>query len=102
MLSYFLNIKKKYAASSMWSKYSMPKTTIKIHKNIDLSKYGKLTAFLKSVSKGYKVKKSKVLERKHIEEFLTGAPDEQCLMFKVNFYFFDNIVGINFELFRLH
>jgi hypothetical protein len=31
LLSYSLNIKKKYTASSMWSKYSILKTTIKIH-----------------------------------------------------------------------
>jgi hypothetical protein len=34
MLSYSLNINKKYTASSMWSKYSILKTTITIHKKI--------------------------------------------------------------------
>ncbi|KAJ8910767.1 hypothetical protein NQ315_008888 [Exocentrus adspersus] len=39
MLSYFLNLKKKYAVSSLWSKYSMLKATIKVYKNTDIGKY---------------------------------------------------------------
>jgi hypothetical protein len=34
LLSYFLNLKKRYAISSMWSKYSMLKAAIKVYKNI--------------------------------------------------------------------
>lgn len=83
LLSYFLNLKKKYAISSMWSKYSMLKAAIKVHKNIDIGKYSKLTAYLKSESRGYKAKKAAVLERAHVEEFLTRACDEEYLMIKV-------------------
>ncbi|KAJ8912855.1 hypothetical protein NQ315_007987 [Exocentrus adspersus] len=39
MISYFLNLKKKYAVSSLWSKYSMLKATIKVYKNTDIGKY---------------------------------------------------------------
>jgi hypothetical protein len=35
LLSYFLNLKK-YAISSMWSKYSMLKAVIRVYKNIIL------------------------------------------------------------------
>lgn len=83
LLAYFLNIKKKFAASSMWTKYSMLKATLKTHKNIDISRYGKLIAYLKSASKTYKPKKAKILEREHIEQFLKEAPDEEYLMMKV-------------------
>ena len=82
LLSYFLNLKK-YAISSMWSKYSMLKAAIKVHKNIDIGKYSKLTAYLKSESRGYKAKKAAVLERAHVEEFLTRACDKEYLMIKV-------------------
>jgi hypothetical protein len=37
LLSYFLNLKK-YVISSMWSKYSMLKATIKVYKNINIGK----------------------------------------------------------------
>lgn len=83
LLAYFLNVKKKFAASSMWTKYSMLKTTLKVHENIDISKYAKLTSYLKSESRTYKPKKSKVLEREHIEEFFDKAPNDKYLMMKV-------------------
>ncbi|RZB40420.1 hypothetical protein BDFB_014589 [Asbolus verrucosus] len=83
MLSYFLNLKKKYAISSMWSKYSMLKAAIKVYKNIDIGKHSKFTSNLKSQSKGYKPKKAVVLERVQIEEFLTKACDKEYLKIKV-------------------
>jgi hypothetical protein len=83
LLSYFLNLKKRYAISSMWSKYSMLKAAIKVYKNIDIGKYSKLMAYLKNQSRGYKPKKAEVLERTHVEEFLTRACDKEYLMIKV-------------------
>ncbi|KAJ8923872.1 hypothetical protein NQ315_006648, partial [Exocentrus adspersus] len=84
MLSYFLNLKKKYAVSSLWPKYSMLKATIKVYKNTDIGKYNQLTAYLQpSELRGYKPKKAAILERAHIEEFLTRAYDKEYLMIKV-------------------
>ncbi|KAJ8910575.1 hypothetical protein NQ315_011244 [Exocentrus adspersus] len=83
MLSYFLNLKKKYAVSSLWSKYSMLKATIKVYKNTDIGNYSKLTAYLKSESRGHKPKKAAILERAHNEEFLTRTCDKEYLMIKV-------------------
>lgn len=88
MLAYFLNMKKKYVISSMWSKYSMLKAALRVYKNIDIGKYGKLCAFLKSESRGYKAKKAAVLERAQIEEFLTTASDIEYLMTKVTSFSF--------------
>jgi hypothetical protein len=81
LLSYFLNLKKRYAISSMWSKYSMLKAAIKVYKNIDIGKYSKLMAYL--TSRRYRPKKAEVLERTHVEEFLTRACDKEYLMIKV-------------------
>ncbi|KAJ3661357.1 hypothetical protein Zmor_005755 [Zophobas morio] len=70
----------------MWSKYSTPKAAKKGHKNIDIGKYSKLTAYLKSESRGYKAKKAAEkgqLERAHVEAFLTRACDKEYLMIKV-------------------
>ncbi|KAJ3652150.1 hypothetical protein Zmor_018140 [Zophobas morio] len=83
LLPYFLNLKWKYAISSIWSKYSVLKASINVNKNIDIGKYSKLTAYLKSESRGYKAKKAAVLERAHVEEFLTRACDKKYLMIKV-------------------
>ncbi|KAJ8910396.1 hypothetical protein NQ315_010457 [Exocentrus adspersus] len=84
LLSYFFNVKKNFAASLMWTKYSMLKSMLKVHKGIDISKYGKLTSYLKvGKSRKYKTKKAKILERNQIEEFLKKAPDVEYLQGKV-------------------
>lgn len=83
LLAYFLHLQKKLAPSSLWTKYSMLRSTIHLYKKIDISKYGKLTSFLKSKSQGYKPKKSKTLERPEIEKFLNEAPDDEYLLMKV-------------------
>lgn len=83
LLSYFFNVEKRFAASSVWTKYSMLKSTLKVHKGIDISKYGKLTSYLKAESRNYKPRKAKILERNQIEKFLKEAPDEEYLQVKV-------------------
>jgi len=45
---------------------------------IDISKYSKLTLYLKAASRNHKPKKPKVLERNQIEEFLRKALDKEC------------------------
>ncbi|KAJ8911540.1 hypothetical protein NQ315_012793 [Exocentrus adspersus] len=69
LLAYFFNVEKHSAASSMWTKYSMLKSMLKVHKGID-------------ISKKYKTKKAKILERNQIEEFLKKAPDVEYLQVK--------------------
>ncbi|KAJ8914002.1 hypothetical protein NQ315_012025 [Exocentrus adspersus] len=58
----------------------MLKSMLKVHK--DISKYGKLTSYLKVGSRKYKTKKAKILERNQIE-FLKKAPDVEYLQVKV-------------------
>ncbi|KAJ8918175.1 hypothetical protein NQ315_014041 [Exocentrus adspersus] len=79
LLAYFFNVEKHFAASSMWTKYSMLKSMLKVHKGNDISKYGKLTSYLKVGSRKYKTKKAKIPERNQIEEFLKKAPDVEFL-----------------------
>ncbi|KAJ3620904.1 hypothetical protein MTP99_004816 [Tenebrio molitor] len=47
------------------------------------SKYSMLKAAIKNQSRGYRPKKAEVLERTHVEEFLTRACDKEYLMIKV-------------------
>jgi hypothetical protein len=60
---------------------------ISINKNLDLSKYTNLIAFLKRQSEGYRAKKSKSFSKENIEKFLTTANDEDYLMQKVRVFF---------------
>jgi hypothetical protein len=87
MLAYFLEKSKIVKPSTLWSVYSMLRTMISINKNLDLSKYTNLIAFLKRQSEGYRAKKSKSFSKQNIEKFLTTANDEDYLMEKVRVFF---------------
>ncbi|KAJ8913487.1 hypothetical protein NQ315_013867 [Exocentrus adspersus] len=64
LLAYFFNVEKHFAASSMWTKYSMLKSMLKLdHENIK--------------------RRRQRLERNQIEEFLKKAPDVEYLQGKV-------------------
>lgn len=101
LLAYFFNVKKRFAPSSMWTKYSMLRSTLKLYENRDISQYGKLIAFLKNESKNYKCKKSKVLEREHIQQFLAEAPNKKYLMSKVGRFCYYKMKS-NFSHYRSH
>lgn len=90
LLAYFLEKSKKLKASSLWSVYSMIKATIATDMGVDISKFCKLTAFLKRQNEGYKPKKSKTLDVDNIKEFLEKAPDHEFLGQKVRYTFFFN------------
>lgn len=83
MLAYFEEISEPMKPSSIWSWYSMLKSTINIRHDIDISKYMKLKALLKRKSEGYKPKKSKTLNSNQISHFLQNAPDKKYLLTKV-------------------
>ncbi|KAK5649505.1 hypothetical protein RI129_000534 [Pyrocoelia pectoralis] len=61
----------------------MLRTMLNIKENIDISKFARLIALLKTFSKGYLPKKSKILEFEHITKFLGEAPDNIYLAVKV-------------------
>ncbi|CAG9814340.1 unnamed protein product [Phaedon cochleariae] len=82
MLAYFEG-HKSLKASTLWSGYSMLRCEIALEKYIDIKKYTNLLAFLKRQSDGYQAKKSNVLSKEHISQFLMKADDKTFLMAKV-------------------
>lgn len=83
ILVYFEQLSKISKPSSLWTWYSMLRTVISIKKNIDISKYVHLIAFLKSKSQGYQPKKSKMLTKQDVTRFLLEAADSSFLLVKV-------------------
>ncbi len=86
MMAYFGEIAKKYKPSTLWCMYSMLRMQISMNHDVDISKYCKLTSFLKRKNDGFKPKKSKILTAEEINRFLLEAPDEKHLMNKVSKY----------------
>ena len=69
MLVYFADLAKTMKSSTLWSQYSMVKTSSNIKNGIDIETFSKLRAFLKKQAEGYKSKKSRVLTNDQIEDF---------------------------------
>ncbi|KRT86793.1 hypothetical protein AMK59_1694 [Oryctes borbonicus] len=82
-LAFFTEKSEIWNSSSLWTNYSMLKSSLMLYDNIDISKFSKLILFLKRSHTGYTPKKSKILEREDIVTFLREAPNEQFLMMKV-------------------
>lgn len=83
-LTYFNRLCSKLQPSTVWSRYSMLKSTLNVKHNVDLKNFHNLTAFLKRQSQGFKSKKSKVFTSHEVEIFLNDAPDEIYLAVKVS------------------
>lgn len=84
MLEYFREMSNTYAPSSLWAKYSMLRSEIKIKHDTDIKACISLQKFLKNKSKGFKQKKSKTFSEEEIERFLREAPNEKYLLTKVS------------------
>lgn len=84
-MAYFAELADKIKPSSLWTHYSMLRSTLSVHHCIDITSYMKLRALLKRKSDGYKPKKSKVLTSQEINQFLEVAPDDKFLFIKVSF-----------------
>lgn len=87
MLAYFNNKSKNYKAPTMWSEYSKLKCMINLNRNVDISKFASLIAFLKRKSVGHRAKKSKVLTKSEFEKFILEADDNEFLLMKVKSLF---------------
>lgn len=83
LLAYFTEKSKILKSSTMWSVYSMLRSTLVVKNDVDISVYKKLIAYLKRQSVGYRPKKSKTFSKEEIFKFLVEASDEQFLMMKV-------------------
>ena len=102
MLVYFNELAKRFKPPSLWSKWSMLKTTLQLRNNIDIGNYHKLKNFLKQCSKRYQSKKSKVFTWKEIQEFLKRGDDYFDLAMKVfkfnhNIVFFCNVMTLSLD-----
>lgn len=84
LLAYFTDMSEKCLPSSIWSKYSMLRSTMKIEDKIDIGQYSELLAFIKTNSKNFQGKKAKILTSHQIQEFLNRAPNETYLAVKVS------------------
>jgi hypothetical protein len=68
----------------------MIKALLNIKKNVNITKYLKLRAFLKKQGEDYRPKKAKVLTKEEFDKFMFDASDEKYLATKVKitmFYF---------------
>jgi hypothetical protein len=97
LLAYFQAKFQNLKLSTLWSIYSMLKSTLNIKQNINIENYSKLIAFLKRTKDGYVAKKSRILEIEEIEKFINEAPDETYLLMKVGVLML--VFFPNFEVF---
>lgn len=102
LLVYFEHLSTKFKPVSLWTYYSMLKSTINIRHEVDISKYYKLIAFLKRKSEGYTGKKSKTFLPEEIEKFLNEAPDQLYLMQKVSCFEKKNCCSLFFFIFNIY
>lgn len=87
LMVYFKELSERYKPSTLWSTWSIIKTTLNQKEGIDINQYKQLKAFMKRQSDGYKSKKSKVLSPEEIEKFILKAPDEKYLAVKIALIF---------------
>ncbi|XP_031337181.1 uncharacterized protein LOC116166367 [Photinus pyralis] len=83
ILTYLSELSKNFKSSTLWSSYSMLKSTLSVKQNINIGEYPKVRAYLKRKNEGYSPKKSRVLEKEQILKFIKEAPDETFLLAKV-------------------
>jgi hypothetical protein len=76
ILAYFGDVAKTKKTSSMWSYYSMLKSTVNLKDNVDISKYAKFIAYLKKQNVGYQPTKSSIFTKENIENLLKNTPLE--------------------------
>ncbi|PSN43074.1 hypothetical protein C0J52_11447, partial [Blattella germanica] len=74
---------KVFAASSLWCTYSKLKTILRVREKVDVSSFTNVVSFLKKMSVRHVPRKSNVLSRSQIDEFLLNAPDDVFLLINV-------------------
>lgn len=83
IITYFTTDLAPYKSSSLWTKYSMLRTTIKLFEGIDISTFPSIIPFLKSKSDGQKTTKCSSLTKEHVDTFLAEADNKDHLLNKV-------------------
>lgn len=79
---YFEELSVNKKSSSLWSIYSMLRSTLQLLDNVDISKYSKLISFLKRKNEGYVPKQSMVLTNEDVKKFINAASDYEYLHLK--------------------
>lgn len=83
LLAYFSELSTKYKASSLWTFYSMLRSTLNLNNGINIENYSKLRALLKRQSEKHVTKKAKTFTPEQLNNFIKEAPDEKYLATKV-------------------
>ncbi|XP_045472763.1 uncharacterized protein LOC123679295 [Harmonia axyridis] len=83
LLAYFSELSTKYKPSSLWTFYSMLRSTLDLNNSINIENYSKLRAFLKRQSEKHVAKKAKTFTPEQLNNFINEAPDEKYLATKV-------------------
>lgn len=88
MMEFFEELNETKKPSTLWSQYSMLKSTFNLKEDLDISQFKKLRAYLKKQGTGFRNAKSKVLTAANIHDFLIKASDYEFLAEKVLFFIF--------------
>lgn len=83
ILRYFTTEMATYKSSSLWTKYSMLRSTIKLFEGIDICTFPSIIPYLKSKGDGHRTTKSLTLSKDHVDKFLAEADNKKHLLNKV-------------------
>ena len=83
LLVYFTELRARLKPPTLWSIWSMLKTTMATRDNVDLKQYTDLRYLVKLNARNYRPKKSAVLKWDEIVNFMNNAPDYVYLAAKV-------------------
>lgn len=85
ILAYLEDKSKKVSPPTLWSTFSMLKTTLIVKENMHFKKSSKVFQYLKNKNTGHHRNNSKVFTMEDIENFLNKADDKYYLLMKVKF-----------------
>lgn len=83
LMAYFEEMAGKCLPTTLWARYSMLKSTMKINERVDISTYPQLVPMLKNKSKGHVTKQAKSFTEIEVQTFIDNAPDVAWLDVKV-------------------
>lgn len=87
LLVYFKELSEKYSPGTLWPKWSMLKSILRIRHEININNYVTLKAFLRQKTRNYKPKQAATFSYEEIHRFLDEAPDFIYLALKVRFIY---------------
>lgn len=89
LVVYFKQLQKKLKPSTLWSIWSMLKSTLNSKDGINIKEFINLKTFIKNNSKGYVPKKSLAFRWDQLMKFMEDAPDYIYLIAKVIIMYFN-------------